>query len=316
MRKKIDKIKLVTQAFLPAKLFRFIRLRPRVAILSSHLYEKIKYINKASWQEDYDDRGDFNAVLRKQGHILDKGLQIKNRERGHGLELSKELRINLSNVDEKEQHTTAWASHILAHHSKLQQGQLPDDEYADFDFSLKNRLGFEKLFSSICERRSIRHFSDGAIPEAALIRRALEGSIWAPSSCNRQTIVNYFTCNKDLARKCAKLNKGATALSGDFAFVSVCYDSRSYHLPHESLTGIIDASLGFQNVLLLIHSLGLGACVLNWSHADKHEEKNLRSELSIPDYCEIVFNLVVGFPKYGAPIPGKKATNEYILEVR
>ncbi|HDZ3742550.1 TPA: hypothetical protein RSW73_003766, partial [Vibrio cholerae] len=96
---------------------------------------------------------------------------------------------------------------------------------------------------------------------------------------NRQSIVTFVTSDEEKVQMCLKQNKGATAISGSVTFVSVCFDTRAYHLPQESLTGYIDASLGFQNSLLAFHSLGLGACVLNWSHASLNEEKNLRDIL-------------------------------------
>ena len=152
------------------------------------------------------------------------------------------------------------------------------------------------------------------MPTLAEINMILETTVWAPSSCNRQTIVNYFTLNEALVSQCTKQNKGATAISGKHAFISVCYDTRSYHLPQESLSGMVDVSLGFQNALLMVHALGLGACVLNWSHADKNENVTLRQLLNIPDYCEIAFNVIVGVPNGGAPAPGKKNKLEYIVE--
>src|SRR5690606_12635409 len=101
-------------------------------------------------------------------------------------------------------------------------------------------------------------------------------------------------------------------ISGKFTFIAVCYDTRSYFLPQESLTGYIDVSLGFQNSLLMMHSLGLGACVLNWSHASESEDRELRKLLKIPTHCEIAFNVVVGIPKIGAPTPGRKPESEYM----
>jgi ethanolamine ammonia-lyase large subunit len=64
----------------------------------------------------------------------------------------------------------------------------------------------------------------------------------------------------------------------------------------------------------MTHALGLGACVLNWSHADKDENTRLRALLNIPEYCEIAFNVIIGIPHGGAPAPGKKNTTEYIIE--
>lgn len=310
-------IKNILKAALPNKIYNIIRTRPRPAIISNHLYNKIKKINKTAWLHDPDNRGDVLGILRKQAHILDKGLQSNKRESGHGRSLAMELQKNLEKINSEQAstNTAIWAQGIATYHSQLQSGLLSNKDYTNFPFLSKNALSFDELFSAMQERRSIRHFRNEK-PQIELITKALRGSVWAPSSCNRQTIVLYLASSIELSKKCASYNKGATSLSGSYLFISVCFDTRSYHLPHESLTGFIDASLGFQNSLLLLHSLGLGACVLNWSHSDQHEEISLRQALNIPDYCEIAFNVIVGIPAQGAPTPGKKSPKEFILEIQ
>lgn len=310
-------IKKVAKKILPKRFYNFLRMRPRFVLISGSLYRKIDYINKLCWNNDPDDRGDILGIIRKKAHIVDKGLQSPKRARGHSLELAEQLKNKLDLLNHQMSgHTSQWAYGIYKLHQDLQLGQLSERDYKDFRFEKENRVSYEKLIASMKERRSIRHFKKGQVPSSRDIEKALKGCIWAPSSCNRQTVVNFYTCDVGLANKCASFNKGATSISGDFAFISVCYDTRSYHLPQESLTGMIDASLGFQNSLLLFHSLGLGACVLNWSHADKYEELQLRRTLSIPEYCQIAFNVIVGIPKTGAPVPGRKADIEYMMEVR
>ncbi|MBA6292581.1 nitroreductase family protein [Colwellia sp. MB3u-70] len=305
-------LKNILKKLLPISIYNFIRMRPRLLIVSESLKRKIAYINKAAWQQDPDYRGDNSGALRKYGHMVDKGLQSPNREAGHSLPIA--MRLNeLLDLKERECASAEWAQEILSLHRDLQQDRIADG-YSNFSFIKDNDITSEQLLHLFKERRTLRHFQEHKTPSLADITKILEATIWAPSSCNRQTIVNYFTLNEELARQCTKQNKGATAISGKHAFVSVCYDTRSYHLPQESLTGMIDATLGFQNALLMVHALGLGACVLNWSHADKNENDTLRYLLNIPEHCEIAFNVIIGIPNGGAPAPGKKNTLEYIVE--
>lgn len=308
-------MKNVLKKILPRAIYNFLRNRPKLVLLNSHLYQKISKINNTSLHEDPDDRGDTLGILRKQAHIIDKGLQTNNRKPGHSasLAIALEKNLNSTNKVQSSSETAIWAKEILNLHTRLQSSDLTSEEYKNFPYIFNNKIPFENLFSAIQERRSIRHFKD-TVPDINTIKKALLGCIWAPSSCNRQTIVTYLATTTALAKECSTLNKGATSISGSYLFISVCFDSRSYHLPHESLTGYIDASLGFQNSLLLFHSLGLGACVLNWSHANKTEESSLRRALKIPSHCEIAFNVIVGLPEQGAPTPGKKSLAEYIVE--
>ncbi len=306
-------LKNIVKKLLPTSIYNFIRMRPRLIIVSESLKGKIAYINKATWQQDPDYRGDNSGALRKYGHMVDKGLQSPQREAGHSLPIASRLN-ELLELKEKQCESSVWAKHMLDLHSELQNSTIGDDIYVNFAFVNESKINSDMLLHFLKERRTLRHFAHDKMPTLAEINMILETTVWAPSSCNRQTIVNYFTLNEALVSQCTKQNKGATAISGKHAFISVCYDTRSYHLPQESLSGMVDVSLGFQNALLMVHALGLGACVLNWSHADKNENVTLRQLLNIPDYCEIAFNVIVGVPNGGAPAPGKKNKLEYIVE--
>ncbi len=305
-------IKLLIKKFLPNAVYNFIRMRPRILIVSESLKRKVTYINRVAWQKDPDYRGDNSGALRKYGHMIDKGLQAQNRKAGHSLPVAERLN-ELLDLNERECDSLEWVQKILSLHEDLQTDNLAKN-YSDFRFVKDSDVTSEQLMHLFKERRTLRHFHEHEAPSLAAITKILQATIWAPSSCNRQTIVNYFTLNEELVRRCTQQNKGATAVSGKHAFVSVCYDTRSYHLPQESLTGMIDASLGFQNALLMAHSVGLGACVLNWSHADKKENDALRYLLNIPEHCEIAFNVIIGIPNGGAPTPGKKSTIEFMIE--
>lgn len=305
-------IKSVARRLFPRKIYNFIRMRPRVIIVSESLKRKIAYINRAGWAQDPDYRGDNSGALRKYGHMIDKGLQSPQREAGHSILVANRLAELLREYDDYDV-TFEWAKTVLSLHSDLQNEQL-GSKYSNFAFESTNSITAESLLGFMKERRSLRHFSQTKLPSPAELNEVLQASIWAPSSCNRQTIVNYFSMDEGLVIECTKQNKGATSISGKYCFVSVCFDTRSYHLPQESLTGYIDASLGFQNSLLMAHAKGLGACVLNWSHATAKENAKLRELLRIPEYCEIAFNVIVGVPDGGAPIPGKKKTSEFIIE--
>lgn len=303
-------LKVLLRSILPRRAYNLILARPVLVIMSRSLYRKVHRINMAALFSDPEFRGDWGGIIRKEAHIIDKGLQLSGRKRGHSLDRAASLRKSLMAAP-VEGHTALWASEILSMHGALQNEQLESEAYSGFDFICPD--GDAQYISDVIRtRRSIRHFSFVESPSQDLVRQAIDATVWASSSCNRQTIISYVAFDENLAALCAKQNKGATGISGTFAFISVCYDTRSYFLPQESLTGMIDVSLGFQNALLLMHAFGLGACVLNWSHASKQEEFTLRTLLDIPEHCEIAFNVVVGVPRVGAPPPGRKSDSEYM----
>ena len=76
----------------------------------------------------------------------------------------------------------------------------------------------------------------------------------------------------------------------------------------------IDASLGVQNMLLLAHSQGIEGTILNWMHHTQREEAILRKVLDIPEYYQIVLNLIIGYPVKSVPAPGRKSSDlGYVL---
>lgn len=307
MKNKIIKL---ARILLPKKIYRLIRIKPRLIFVSDSLYQKIKNINKASWINDFDNRGDNNSYLLKYAHMLDKGLQRLDKKPGHSFPLVS--KINSLLIDKGKTHNikhVKWAQNMLKHHEDLQNGNFLYSK--EFKFKNQSSLDIKSLSSHIIERRSVRNFEESS-PSIEDIMPALKLLPWAPSSCNRQTIHVFLTDDPIKVKICTKQNKGATGLSGNYIFLSVTFDSRSYHLPQESLTGYIDTSLAFQNFIIAIHSLDLAATVLNWSHADKNENKNLREVLSISNDYEIVMNCIVGKPRQGAPTPSKKNINELI----
>lgn len=303
-------VKIIAKNIIPKYIYRFIRMNPRLIFISNSSYLKIKRLNKLAWQQDFDDRGDENSYLLKYSHILDKGLQRRDKKSGHSLEIVKKINYLLKNrSDEVSLNHVEWAETMLKAHNNLQLGNFSYQN--GFIFENKHSLNISSFSNHVIERRSIRHY-DKVSPTIKEIMPALKLLPWVSSSCNRQTIHVFVTTNQEKVSICVNQNKGATGISGNFLFISVTFDSRSYHLPQETLTGYIDASLAFQNFLLGIHSLGLGATVLNWSHADKSEDKMLRETLEISQNYEIVMNCIVGKPLQGAPKPGKKSIKELV----
>ncbi len=305
-------MKKTLKKLLPKQIYNFIRLKPKIVFISESLWLKIKHMNSYAWKQDPDSRGDTCSIILKNAHIIDKGLQSNYRKQGHSFSYVNKLKKDIASLTQTRSEWLSWSLDILSIHKKLNEEGLDAKEYSNFLFESKNSIDFETLFLHIKERRSIRHFLD-ELPSTDIVEKLFSSVSWAPSSCNRQTVSIFYTNDDNKIIECISVNKGATGLSGKFVFVSVCFDSRSYHLPQESLTGFIDSSLALQNVFLLAHSLKLGATVLNWSHASEDEDNKLRKSLEIPSYCEVVFNCVIGYPKYGAPVPGKKTINELIF---
>lgn len=253
---------------------------------------------------NYGSDADLSLLLvRKFGHILDKGLHRTDAEKGHSKGIAAELAKNISIAEKfhSKDETLLWAKSKLELYNKLQaEGNIvsleefPDSQIPDFN-------SFEKLLK---KRRSNRLFQTKTV-ENELLEKLASTVNWASSSCNKQPIMLFATTGPDLAKSCLKCCKGGTGF-GDFipAFVSFTADMRGYYLPDEAYLPAIDVSLGAQNFFLSTETFGLSACGLTWAQKDENDESELRRLLDIPNEYQIIFNAVIGFPmkNYITPI--------------
>ncbi|MFC1858900.1 nitroreductase family protein, partial [Thermodesulfobacteriota bacterium] len=140
-----------------------------------------------------------------------------------------------------------------------------------------------------------------------LLKSVLEAGIWAPSSCNKQTLRLFATNNPDLAVECLKTCKGGTCFT-DFipCFISFCADLRSYVMPDEAWLAQVDTGMAAQNCCLTATSLKLSLTPLSWCQHDQFEDRKLRELLNIPEYCRIIVNGVMGYPSVITATPERK----------
>ena len=288
-------------SLLPIKIYNFVVLRPKLKFVDRYTSNHVDWL----WRQIYngiDDRGNAISLLRKNVHIIDKGLQRIDRETSHGIKLrevcSQILRQNV--VDDG---TLNWSKKVISIYDNFQTSK-DISNIVDIPFE-KSNIDIEELNQLIKSRRTIRHFSDRIVEDYKL-DKILESVNWAANSCNRQNIKLYVIRDKNKIKTCLQLNSGATCMNTPDTFISLCSDTRSYIMPVERDLAYIDSSLGAQNIMLMAHAFGLGTCVLNWSHATRKENELLKSLLNCPDHELIIFNLLIGYPLKGAKTPARK----------
>jgi nitroreductase len=283
-------------------------LRSKPIVVHGKYRNIIKDLEKYSEiiQENYGSDPELSLLLvRKFGHILDKGLHRKDVEKGHGKAVAEELSKNIA-LAEKEfrnDNTLKWAQEKLARFSELQiSGKiaLPDEKEA------KPGIVYSDLFQLMRNRRSNRSFTKKILDNVLLEKLAVTVN-WAPSSCNKQPIIIFATTNPIIAKECLKCCKGGTGFD-DFipAFVVLAADMRGYYLPDEAFLPCIDVALGAQNFFLAAETLGLTACSLSWALKDQEDEIKLRKLLSIPEYAQLILNFALGYPSKISATPARK----------
>lgn len=293
----------------------FIRSKPflvhgkyRSIILDLEKYSKVIRTN-------YGTDPDLSLLLvRKFGHILDKGLHRSDAEKGHSLGIATELAKNISIAEQTypNDDTLIWAREKLELYNKLQiSGKIEPLYEVQKDLT----INFNDLEALIKNRRSNRLFQSRQIDDD-ILKKIASTVNWASSSCNKQPIVLHATTNPELAKSCLKCCKGGTGF-GDYipAFISFTADMRGYYLPDEVFLPAIDVSLGAQNFILAAETMGLSVTSLSWALKGNEEEVQLRNLLSIPSNLQIIFNAVIGYPtKYSVTPVRKNISNTLYIQ--
>jgi nitroreductase len=145
----------------------------------------------------------------------------------------------------------------------------------------------------IFNRRSIRVYAPGDVPEAAVIR-LLEAAMAAPSAVAQDPWRFVVIRRREtLSAIAAALPNGgmlATAAVG----IAVCGDLDAAH--NRQLSYLLqDCSAAIENLLLAAHTLGLGACWLG-VHPREDRLRKLKSILALPAAVLPVACIAIGRP--------------------
>ena len=148
----------------------------------------------------------------------------------------------------------------------------------------------EVISMTIRERRSIRLYNERKV-DRSLIEQVLEAGRWAPSACNNQGW-HFLVIDDDKERKKVFQNvrneNKLKVLAGGTVLIYVLYDSR---LNPEKHANIQSASAAIQNMLLMAHTLGLGAC---WY--SNFCDGEVRKHYQISDQYLIIAAITLGYP--------------------
>lgn len=302
----------VIRKLISPRIYRTLRLKPM--IIPSYYKNIIEDVEKIiDIQQDttiYEDEERALLLLRKQAHIIDKGLQRKDFEPGHSTEHYRCALNEIKKVSSEkllEDASLRWSREKIKEF-ELKQESL-DIQEKTVPFAKIELPTSEALRNLMTTRRSVRYFKEQTVSKD-ILSECIEVINWAPSSCNKQPIQVYATNDPECASKCASNCKGLTGFSSYIpCFMAICVDTRGYVYPSEMYLPFVDASLGSENMLLMLHVKGIASTVLSWAQKDEKEEKNLRKLLNIPDYCTIIFNVVAGYPDKIPPVPERKSVN-------
>jgi len=166
------------------------------------------------------------------------------------------------------------------------------------------------VFEVIVSRRSIRAFKPDPVSEE-LVDKILEAARWAPSAGNLQAREFILVKNPEVKRRLSRAALGQDFIEEAPIDIVVCADeeqsARRYMDRGRKLYCIQDAAASIENILLIVHALGLGAC---WIGA--FEEEAVAETLNLPRGVRPVAIIPIGYPAEHPPAMARRKLREIV----
>ena len=299
---------------------------------------------RKAYFDSLEDIGKSCALLRRNTHMLEKGLIMRPRRSifAEGfIQETVDCYIMAFNSPAIEENEKKWATDVLDEYFKVVgSSKITDRARQDYDcarihlieltkadekekIAFKpylysdlplNRVDFDELKNLYVRRRSVRWYKDQIVP-LDLIQKAANIASLAPSACNRQPYSFYFCNNKDKAVAIAKCVGGTVGFADNLsAIITIVGDLSAFPFERDRHLIYIDGSLGAMQLMLALETLGLSTCSINWPE-DQSSERKIRKLIQLKEYERIVMLLAVGYADMNGGVPySQKKENQLILK--
>ncbi|WP_426120422.1 nitroreductase family protein [Kocuria sp. LHG3120] len=249
----------------------------------------------------------LEAQITKDYHRIEKGLSLPSPKRPFGADATSRLKLALSNKSlsrtQPEDDYTRFAHDAMESLSRFNSTAEIDDLVSPKleDIGSPN-LSHQDVATFFETRRSVRNFDPSASIPTEVIREATRLAGLSPSVCNRQSCKTYYfagrrNIDRILKHQAGNRGFGHTA-QGIFVVTS---DMQMFGGSGERNQSWIDGGLFAMSLVLALHGLGVGTCMLNWSKRNK-ASRFLRAEASIPDNENVIALIAVGYPDKNARV--------------
>lgn len=250
------------------------------------------------------------SLLRKDCHVLDKGLHILPFEQGHGKAIYDEaifLRKRLVGTLCVNDPSYSWCEQVITSYEQAQSGKLGID---DISYHVYNDDERRVLYNFFHSRVSSRYFNDKNVPES-IWNEIVEIAADAPNGCCRQTSRVYVVHEKEMIAKLKKNIAGATGFSNGIPYLlCVTADTRPY-MCIDRILAYIDASLFTENLVLACRANNIFTTILNFQHASQKQRKTVAEYLSIPDYERVILFIAAGCVDFVPQKPVRMSINQF-----
>jgi nitroreductase len=144
-------------------------------------------------------------------------------------------------------------------------------------------------------RHSVRQFDGRPVPHDVL-QNAVRIAQQAPSVCNRQSARVFVSTDRSKMDDMLRLQNGNRGFGDRLgAVIVVASDMRAFTSMGERNQCWVDGGIFAMSLALALHSLHVGACMLNWS-VEPGRDRALRRLLQLDDNYAIITMMGAGYP--------------------
>ncbi len=155
-------------------------------------------------------------------------------------------------------------------------------------------------------RRSVRKFKKKAVSEK-IILEILEAGRWAPSGLNNQPW-KFMVLEKEAKDSLAEYTKYSVVVKSADKLIVVFFDKEDSYNRDKDLMAI---GACVENMLLFIHTKGLGAC---WLGEILNQKEKVHKRLATSENLELAAVLALGYSLGSSGVTRRKRLKDLIIQ--
>lgn len=163
-----------------------------------------------------------------------------------------------------------------------------------------------EVMKAIERRYSVRRYRD-RIVEDDVIQKIMEAARLAPSAKNRQEWKFVVVRDRTRKEKMVEVAKGQSFVRDAAAVIAGVSTEMSYTMTCGVPARHIDMAIAMEHIALAATSYGLGTCWIGAFYQDKAKDL-----LKVPENCEVVALMTLGYPEGEPPEKTRKDMEEII----
>jgi len=322
--------------YLTNKLYALIFWRTPIGEILNKIYDfkiHFKYSFKLSNNRDKEKLASY---LQKQFHVIEKGMALPEPRPGFGQkkildivanakiyiklygedELIKSLKATLKeyidfNKGNNEDLSNAYYQTIIeftqSYEGTEHEGGTKTVHKKDILQAID--IDFEQFVKT---RNSVRDFSSEPVNTNDVVE-AVSLAKYAPSVCNRQGWHVHLYTNKNKIKKLLSLQNGNRGFTDSVNQLIIITGDTYAFTKYESNQIFTDGGLFAMNLILALHSKGIGSIALN-TDIPYVIEKKMKNEGGIPEYQRLIMYLGIGNLKdtYKVAVSKRKPTEKIL----